>query len=378
LSRSAGGGATGRGAIAAARRVVVKMGSAVLTGGGDTLDRAYMVDAAAQYASARAAGREVILVSSGAVAAGLATARLARRPTDVAEQQAAAAAGQPLLMSHWHDAFGVRKTSVGQVLLGRDDFDSRDRFLNIRNCISCLLRFGVVPIVNENDTVATEEISLGDNDVLAAKLATAVRADALVILSTAGGVLDPAGRVVPEAAEPEALATFVREGMSGQGRGGMRTKLEAARIASRIGIPTVIAPGRPAEVIGAVLRGETVGTLVNAGLDRHAGRRSWIALSATPEGTLDVDAGATAALLERGASLLAKGVRGVEGRFDVGDVVVVRDPDGREIARGLTNFSADELRAIQGKDSREFAERLGRQAHAEVIHRDNLAVTARP
>ncbi len=378
MSRSAGEGATGRGAIAAARRVVIKMGSAVLTGGGDTLDRAYMVDAAAQYASARAAGREVILVSSGAVAAGLATARLARRPTDVAEQQAAAAAGQPLLMAHWHDAFSVRKTPVGQVLLGRDDFDSRDRFLNIRNCISCLLRFGVVPIINENDTVATEEISLGDNDVLAAKLATAVRADALVILSTAGGVMDDTGRIVAEAPEPEALASFVREGMSGQGRGGMRTKLEAARIASRIGIPTVIAPGRPAEVIGAVLRGETVGTLVNAGLGRHAGRRSWIALSATPVGTLDVDAGAAAALLERGASLLAKGVRAVEGRFDVGDVVLVRDPEGREVARGLTNFSADELRTVKGRDSREFGEILGRQAHAEVIHRDNLAVTARP
>jgi glutamate 5-kinase len=363
--------------IAAAKRLVVKIGSAALTGGSDTLDRAYMHDLAAQCAGAMDAGREVILVSSGAVAGGLKAAGFDARPKDVAGQQAAAAAGQPLLMALWHEAFGVRKRSVAQILLSRSDFDSRDRFLNIRNCAGVLLERGVTPIVNENDTVATEEISLGDNDVLAAKLATAVLADALVILSTAGGVMDATGKVVPEAPDAASLTSYIRTDMSGQGRGGMTTKLEAARIASLIGVPTVIAPGRPADTLGRVLRGEAIGTCITAAgtaSERHGGRRTWIGLSATPSGTLEIDDGAARALRERGASLLAKGVRAVSGTFNSGDVVLVRDAQGREVARGLTNFSSSELSAVRGRDSGEFEAILGRQTHAEVVHRDNMVV----
>lgn len=366
-----------RSVIRDAKRIVIKIGSAALTGGSDTLDRAYMHDLAAQCAAAVDNGRELILVSSGAVAGGLKAAGFIGRPRDVAGQQAAAAAGQPLLMAMWHEAFNVRRRAVAQILLSRSDFDSRDRFLNIRNCVGVLLERGVTPIVNENDTVATEEISLGDNDVLAAKLATAVLADALIILSTAGGVMDSSGAVVPEADGVESLRAFIRTDMSGQGRGGMTTKLEAARIASLIGVPTVIAPGRPAETLARVLRGESVGTCINAhgaASDRHVGRRSWIGLTATPAGTLDIDDGAVRALRDRGASLLAKGVRKVSGRFDAGDVVLVRDEQGREIARGLTNFSSAELLAVLGRDSSDFEAVLGRQTHAEVVHRDNMVV----
>jgi len=372
---------TERSSITSARRIVIKIGSAALTGGGDQLDRAYMHDLAAQFADAITYGREVILVSSGAVAAGVKTAGLGKRPTDVAGQQAAAAAGQPLLMARWHEAFGVRSRGVAQILVSRTDFDSRDRFLNMRNCIHCLLELGVVPIINENDTVATEEISLGDNDVLAAKLATAVLADALIILSTAGGVMDDRNQLIPSAPDAESLRRYVRADKSGQGRGGMTTKLEAARVASLVGIPTIIAPGRPAGVVGDLLRGDPVGTYIGqsiapADVDRRAGRRVWIALTATPAGTIDVDDGAANAITQRGASLLAKGVRGATGRFEVGDVVAVRGPSG-EVARGLTNVSSDELRLVMGKDSRDFDAILGRQSHAEVIHRDNLVTNPR-
>ncbi|MCA9311690.1 MAG: glutamate 5-kinase [Phycisphaerales bacterium] len=278
-------------------------------------------------------------------------------------------------MARWSEAFDVRGRRVAQILVGRGDFDSRQRYLNIRNCVAALLERGVVPIVNENDTVATEEISLGDNDVLAAKLAVAVAADALVILTTAPGVLDGDDRVVTEASTTQQLAGLVRREKSRQGRGGMGTKVEAARIASLSGIPTVIAPGRPAHNLAEILAGMPLGTHVHGARARHAARRLWISMSATPAGAIEIDEGAAAAITRRGASLLAKGVRGVTGRFEVGDVLLIRDHQGREIGRGLTNLSADELRQVVGRDSHEFAGILGRQAHEEVIHRDNLAMT---
>lgn len=360
----------------AARTVVVKLGSAVLTGGGSSLDRAYVHDIAAEIARARNEGRRIIVVSSGAVAAGLGPLGLGARPKDVAGQQATAAAGQPLLMALWSEALGIRRTAVAQVLLSRADFDSRDRFLNIRNCLGRLLEMGAVPVINENDTVATEEISLGDNDLLSAKIAAAVQAELLVILTGVGGVLDEAGNVVPHAAGADALTRYVRAEKSTQGRGGMASKLVAARAAGLKGSSVVIAPGRPSGSLGRVLNGDDVGTLITPPMDgRVGGRRVWIGLGVTPAGTIHVDAGAERALRDRGASLLARGVASVEGNFDVGDAVIVAASSRTEIARGLVNFSSEELSRIAGVESARFEEILGRQAHEEVIHRDNMVLT---
>ncbi len=363
-----------RPSIAAARLMVLKVGTAVLTGGSSEIDRGYLHDLAGHIAKARDRGVRIVVVSSGAVGAGVGALRLAGRPRDVARLQAAAAVGQPLLMSLWREAFGVRGVAVGQILLGRDDFDSRERFLNIRNCMIALFDLGAVPIVNENDTVATEEISLGDNDVLAARLAVAAHADALMILTTGRGVLDAEDRVVGECDDATMLLDLVRPMKTSQGRGGMATKIEAARIAAQAGVSTVIAPGRPVDGVQGILAGEPIGTLVRSGESRHAGRRKWIALGATPSGSVTVDDGAARAVCERGASLLAKGVVGVDGRFEVGEVIAVRDPHGREIARGLCNVSSDEARLVAGRDSREFESILSRQSHEELIHRDNLVV----
>ncbi|MEM8835002.1 MAG: glutamate 5-kinase [Planctomycetota bacterium] len=360
-----------------AQRVVVKIGSALLTNDSPTIDRAYLHDAATQLAGLSASGREIILVSSGAVAAGVGALDLASRPDDVARLQAAAAAGQPALMSMWREAFGVRDAAVAQMLLSRSDFDERDRFLNIRNCVASLLDVGCLPIVNENDSVATEEISLGDNDLLAAKLSAAVRADALVILTTVEGVRDEAGEVIREAPDADQLAGHIRAGGTRMGRGGMRTKLQAARDAALAGVTTVIAGGRPITNLARVLNGDDVGTLIPGLASRHGGRRLWIALTATPAGTIDVDPGAAKAICVRGASLLAKGITAVTGRFDAGDVVLVRDGHGKEIARGLCNFDAADLRRIMGRDSAEFEGILGLRTHDEAVHRDNLAVTGR-
>ena len=361
--------------VSGAQLIVLKVGTAVLTGGKDQLDRGFMHDLSAQIATLQASGRRVILVSSGAVGAGLGVMRFDGRPTDVTALQAAAAAGQPLLMSKWHEAFGVRNVEVAQILVGRDDFDSRERFLNIRNCLACLHEHRVIPIVNENDSVATEEISLGDNDILAAKLASAMRADLLVILTTVGGVETAAGQILERAEDAERLAQHARAEKSGQGRGGMRTKIEAARIASRSGTPTLIGPGRPIAQLTPMLEGRPIGTLVLAQSARHAGRRLWIAMTATPTGRVEVDDGAARAIAERGASLLAKGITGVVGRFGVGDVVSIMDARGHEIARGLTNLTSDELTLVKGRASADFESILGRRAHEEVIHRDNLAMT---
>ncbi len=365
-----------RASIAKSQRIVVKIGSAVLTGGGPALDRAFMHDLAAQIAGLVGEGRRVIVVSSGAVAAGLTPLRMTSRPRDVAGQQAAAAAGQPLLMSLWNEAFSVRSVPVAQVLLGRGDFDSRERFLNIRNCLSRLLEVGAVPVINENDTVATEEISLGDNDLLSAKIAAAVQADLLVILTGVGGVLDASGAVVPEAASADALAHLVRTEKSAQGRGGMSSKLAAARAAGLSAVPTIIAPGRPAGSLARACRGESVGTFIAAPAEsRVAGKRLWIGLGVTPSGAVLIDDGAAKAVRERGASLLARGVTGVSGSFELGDAVLVRRAsDARDVARGLTNFSSAELTKIIGVESARFEDTLGRQAHEEVIHRDNMVI----
>ncbi|GAB4553909.1 MAG: glutamate 5-kinase [Phycisphaerales bacterium] len=356
--------------------VVVKIGTSVLTGGRDRLDAAYLHDIGAEIARLTTSGRRVVLVSSGAVGAGLGVLGLDRRPTDLGQLQGAAAAGQPELIRLWRDAFAVRDVRVAQVLVGRSDFDARDRFLNIRNCLTVLLERGVVPIVNENDAVATEEIALGDNDVLASKVAHAAHADALVILTSAPGVQDASGAVVERVTGADELLPHVRTDRTSQGRGGMSTKVEAARAATRAGVITVIAPGRPAESLGAVMRGERVGTLVAPRTDRPRSRDAWLALAATPSGAVIVDEGAVRALRERGASLLPKGVVRTTGDFGVGDVVTIETDGGAPIARGLTNLARHELERVKGLATHELASALGRRVHDEVVHRDNMVLLA--
>ena len=362
--------------LSGARVVVVKIGTSVLTGGADRLDPAYLHDAAAQIATLCAEGRRVVLVSSGAVGAGMGVLGLDSRPTDLGQLQGAAAAGQPELIRLWSVAFAVRGVRVAQVLVGRADFDARDRFLNIRNCLSALLERGVVPIVNENDAVATEEIALGDNDVLASKVAHAAHASALVILTSADGVQNEAGKVVERVESADELVPFVRSDATAQGRGGMSTKIEAAKAATRAGVVTVVGPGRPAERLAAVMRGERVGTLVAPRADRPAARDAWLALSATPAGVVIVDEGAARALRERGASLLPKGIAGVRGAFAVGDVVTIETGDGRSIARGLSNLASHEVERVRGLATDQLASTLGRRVHDEVVHRDNMVLLA--
>lgn len=369
---------TTRDLLHGARSLVVKVGSAVLTAGTDALDDEYMHTLAATITSLRDEDRRIIVVTSGAIAAGLPLLALSKRPTDLATLQAAASLGQPLLMDRWTDAFDATNTRIAQVLVNRTDFDDRARYLNIRNCISRLHDAGVIPLVNENDTVATEEISLGDNDILAAKLAAAVRAEALVILTTVPGVEDANANIIHATNDPDALVAHIRTEKSTQGRGGMTTKVEAARIASLGGCSTCIAPGRPAANLRDLLTNDSLGTFVASPYARHAGRRLWIAHTATPMGVLTIDDGAVNALTTRGASLLARGIRKVNGKFEAGDVVSIQNTEGREIARGLTNFTSDELRVIAGQDSRHFESILARRTHDEAIHRDNLAISETP
>ncbi len=375
-----------RTALAQANEIVVKIGSQLLAThrkrrGEDTpsltVDTRFIGTVARQIAALHKAGRRVTLVSSGAIAAGCAELGRADRPTDVADAQAIAAVGQRRLMTHWHDAFKKVGLGVGQVLLTRADFDDRVRFLNLHNCVTRLQAMDCVPIANENDTIAVEELRFGDNDLLAALLANAVRADALVLLTGVAGLLDAEGRVVPEVTDLLAAANQVRQDKSGWGSGGMATKLDAARNVTGAGATCVIAGGRQKDVLTRVLAGETegTGTLFVPAPRRLDARRRWIGLTARPAGGVTVDAGAAAALLKGGASLLASGITATTGAFERGDVLLVRDAAGRELARGLSNYAAAEVRLLQGKQSSEFEKVLKRPAYTAVIHRDGLVLS---
>ncbi|MEM7627015.1 MAG: glutamate 5-kinase [Planctomycetota bacterium] len=367
-----------------ARRVVVKIGTQLITGTPGkpgrnkplpTIDTGFIADAARQVAELTARGYQITLVSSGAIGAGCVEMGLDKRPTDVAEQQAVAAIGQRTLMTHWHDAFAEHGLGVGQVLLTRGDFDDRLRFLNIRNCVNKLQEMGCVAVLNENDSVAVEEIRFGDNDLLAALMCNALRADALLLLTSVDGLLDDKGKVIDRIDNViDKLALVRQEQKTGFGSGGMQTKLEAARVVVEAGEVAVIASGLEPDVIRRVLDGERLGSVFAPNGRKLDSRQRWIGLTVRPAGAVTIDLGAAEAIRAKGKSLLATGVREMTGRFERGDVVMVRDPNGREIARGLTNYSADELRLIQGKRSNQLAAALGRPAYKSVIHRDNLVV----
>lgn len=366
-----------RNVLTAARSVVVKIGTQLLTkddGGKPSLDPAFIRQIAKQIARLHKQGRRVTLVSSGAVGAGCAMLGIDKRPADLAELQAVAAVGQRQLMTEWHKAFNKYKMPVGQVVLTRTDFDDRVRFLNIRNCINKLHELGGVPVLNENDTVAVEELRFGDNDLLAAMTTNALRADALLLLTAVDGLLDAEGKVIDLVDDMAAYQGLLRAESTKWGRGGMSTKLESARLVMDAGEVAVIASGREPDVITRILSGDRLGTVCLPAGRKLDSRQRWIALTARPSGTIQIDTGAAVAICERHKSLLATGVTQITGRFERGDVLLVRSDTGKELARGLTNYSAEELRLIMGKRSNQFEKLLGNAAYDEVIHKDNLVV----
>lgn len=358
-----------------ARCVVIKMGTQILAGEDGRLDRRFLHEVARQVNDLVQRDVSVTLVSSGAIGMGCVELNLDNRPTDIGIAQAAAAVGQAGLMQAWHAAFEPHDLHVAQMLLTRGDFEDRNRYLNIRNCVSELHRLGVVPIVNENDTVSVEETRFGDNDVLAALLANALNADVLIMLTMVDGLKDPEGQVLEIIHDPVDALAMVHAGKTALGSGGMRTKLEAARIVTDAGEVAVIANGREDDVIRRLIEGEKLGTVFVPVNRRMTSRDRWIAMSKRPAGVIHVDDGAAKALADHGKSLLAIGITSITGNFAKGDVVVVRDPRGRELARGLINYDADEARKIMGRRSDEFADLLGRRAYDEVIHRDNFVLS---
>ena len=363
------------------RRVVVKVGSSLVSSG-DGLDPRRIRALAEEIEKLSGARRDFVLVSSGAVAAGRARLGLRERPKTIPQKQAAAAVGQIDLMAAYKAAFDAHGRHVAQVLLTREDLTSRRRYLNAKHAIAALLEARVLPIVNENDTVAVEEIKLGDNDNLSAAVASLVEADLLVILSDVDGLhtADPrrdrsaAPVAVLNADDPLAMR-YAAGTANDVGTGGMATKMEAARKAAAAGIATIIADGRDEKALERVLDPDAVaGTLVLPAADRLASRKHWIAFTLRPQGSLHLDAGAAAALREKGRSLLPSGLRHVEGTFGAGDCVRCLDPDGGEVARGLVNYSAAELKKIQGVHTRDIERLLGYKVSDEIIHRDDLVI----
>jgi len=346
--------------------MVVKVGTGVLTDSRRQPDPAQMEQLVAQIAEQRKAGREVLLVTSGAVGAGMGVLGYEKRPTDLSELQACAAVGQSRLMAVYERLFAAHGLAVAQVLLTHEDLEHHERHLNARNTLVTLLRHGVVPIINENDAVSFAEIKFGDNDRLSALVTVLLPADLLVILTTVDGVIENFGKADPRTIPvvekiDAALERIARGTQSPTAVGGMASKLEAARIVMRAGIPMVIASGRKKNVLQRVLSGETEGTLFVPGPTRLRGRKRWIAFFHHPKGTLYVDDGARTALREKGKSLLPPGIARCEGDFDAGEVVRICDLDGTEFARGLASFSAEQIRSRQLRG-------------VEVVHRDNLVL----
>jgi glutamate 5-kinase len=364
--------------VEAAKRIVVKVGSSSLTTAAGGLDETRVRALVEVLAAVRLAGAEIVLVSSGAIAAGLAPLGMKRRPRALAAQQAAASVGQGILVHRYTEEFARHSIIAGQVLLTVDDVTRRSHYRNAFQTFAKLLELGVLPIVNENDTVATSEIRFGDNDRLAALVAHLVHADLLVLLSDVDGLYDadpakPGAALIGEVDTDGDLdgLTIGKVGSAGIGSGGMLTKVEAAKIATGAGIPVVLAAaGRAA----SALSGEPVGTLFRVTGKRRPTRLLWLAHATEPKGSLSLDAGAVRAVLERRASLLAAGITGCAGSFEAGDPVDLVTPDGRPVARGLVNFDAAEIPALLGRSSHDLKRELGAAYEREVVHRDDLVL----
>jgi len=372
---------------AASKTVVVKVGTRVLANDDGTLDQQRVTGIAEQIVQLMAEKRHVVLVSSGAVGAGIGRLGLPQRPIDLAHLQAVAAVGQSRLIESYNRALEVHGRHAAQILLTADDLNDRTRYLNVRNTLLALFQYGALPIINENDTVRVDELqrNVGDNDRLAAMVTNLIRAPLLVLLSDVEGLYDrhpsePGAQVVPLVTQFDAAwrefqrQPVVRAGAINLSRGGMASKLEAARLTVSAGENVVIANGRRPNVLVDLLAGQTVGTLFMAQGPAVASRKRWIGLTAQPCGRLVLDVGAQQAVEQRGRSLLAIGVQRVEGNFQKGDVVAICREDGSECARGLTNYGSEEMRRIAGQPTERIIEILGHCPYDEVIHRDNLAI----
>ena len=362
-----------RDSLREARRVVVKVGTTTLTRSNGKLDPGRVDRLVGELCELIDAGREIVCVTSGAIAAGLDPLGLKGRPKDMPSLQAAAAVGQSHLMDAYNSAFEGRGRVCAQVLLTRSDFVHRQQYVNALNTFRRLLALGAVPVVNENDTVATDEIRFGENDLLAALVANLVRADVLLMLSDVDGLHGGRdGAIIPEVEEitPE-IEKLAGGSASALGSGGMRSKLDAVRIATASGVPVVIAAFRHG-ALARVLDGRVAGTLFKPNPSKLTSRKAWIGYATSPKGSVIVDAGARGAICERNRSLLAAGVKRVEGSFAPGDAVNIVDEDGRPFARGLVGFSSEELTRIAGMDSARVSEIMG--GAKEVVHRDELVV----
>jgi len=373
---------------------VVKVGTNVLAAPGMPLDEARVDSLSEQVARLAGAGRQVALVSSGAIGSGMAELGMSERPSTLPALQAAASVGQGRLVARYQAGLRAGGLHAGQVLLTREDFESRERYLNASNTIRALLDLGCIPVINENDTISTAEIRFGDNDLLAALVTHLIRAELLILLTSVPGLyarapLPKAVRAVHEPGVPaagdlvladvvarvdEAVLGLATEEKTPLGIGGMRSKLEAARIATEAGEAAVIADGRAPDILRRVTDGERVGTLFLPARKKVRSYKRWIRYNSRPRGALSVDEGARRALCRRGGSLLPSGVRAVEGKFGPGDVVRIKGPDGVEFARGLSNYSSEHVELIKGLKTDRIEAVLGHRGYDEIVHRDHLAL----
>ncbi len=363
------------------KRVVIKVGSYILASPDHTLNTEMIRNLVSQVAALKDKGMEIIIVSSGAIAAGIRQLGLPSVPQSMPKKQAAAAVGQSILIWEYERNFQEAGHQVAQVLLTHDDLANRHRFLNAKNTLGELLSFGVIPIINENDTVSVDEIKMGDNDLLSATVATMAQAQLLIVVSDVEGLytgdptMDEGARllsevedITPEIEQAAGLPT------SDVGSGGMATKVQAAKSAGLMGIPTIIVSGRQPDVIRRALEGDKVGTFFLPDKDRLAARKHWLRYTLKPKGSITVDEGAMQAITKRGKSLLPSGIVKVEGRFEYGDAVSLQGLNGKEIGRGLSNYTLDELRKIQGHHTKDIEALLGYKYYDEVVHRDNLVL----
>lgn len=366
--------------VDSARTLVLKVGTNVLARPDDTLDTDRITALAAQIHRVIASGRKVVVVSSGAVGAGMGILGLKKRPGDLPHLQAAAATGQAHLMRCWNEALRKHGYHAAQILLTANDFRHRARYLNIRNTINTLFEYGVVPVINENDTVSIEEIKFGDNDRLAAMVTHLLHEPLLVILSVVDGLFDgdpgkASSRVISLVDEwKDDLLQMASKTQSTRGTGGMPSKLESVRMATAVGECVIIANGTDPAILDRIFAAEEVGTLFLAKGRNVPALKRWIGYTVRPKGKFHLDAGAVRAIEQQGKSLLAAGIQRIEGRFEKGEVVSLLDPDGVEFARGLTNYDAPLTARIAGKRTADVKQILGDVPYVEVIHRDNLAV----
>lgn len=367
--------------IEKAKRIVIKVGSALLTNDGAGIDAQAIDKWVDQIAYLLDQKKQIVIVSSGAIAEGLVRLGMTSRPQSIHMLQSAAAVGQMGLIQTYESSFKRYSRQTAQILLDHDDMANRERYLNARGVVQSLIELGVVPVVNENDTVVTDEIRFGDNDRLAALVANLIDADALLILTDKDGLFDANpdthadAQLIPEALASDTSLDAIAGGSGGiLGRGGMKTKLQAARLAARSGCHTVIAGGRNADIVLRVAAGESVGTLLLADKAPLAARKQWLVGQLQVKGTLVLDEGASKVLRQQGRSLLAVGVTAVKGSFTRGELVSCIDDQGNEVCRGLVNYSSEESQLIQGKSTEQFVDILGYLEDEELIHRDNLVV----